>query len=72
MDFIEQLLLSDGFTTILVVINHLMKESIFIPTTDTATTIDITDAFVSHIFAKHSIPLHVSLDCGSEFTSHFF
>ena len=72
MDFIEQLPPSDGFTAILVVIYRLTKESVFIPTTDTATAVDVADAFVSHIFAKHSIPLHVSSDCGSEFTSHFF
>ena len=72
MDFIEQLLPSDSFTAILVIINCLLKESIFIPTTNNATAVDVADTFVSHIFAKHSIPLHVSLDCSSKFTSHFF
>ena len=72
MDFIEQLPPSDGFTAILVVIDRLTKESVFIPTTDTATAVDVADAFVSHIFAKHGIPLHVSSDRGSEFMSHFF
>ena len=37
MDFIEQLLKSSGYTTILVVVDHLMKQSIFIPTHDTIT-----------------------------------
>jgi len=72
MDFIEQLPLSNGFTAILVVIDRLTKESVFIPTTDNATAIDVADAFVTHVFAKHGIPLHVSSDRGSEFTSHFF
>jgi hypothetical protein len=72
MDFIKQLLPSNGFTTILVIIDQLSKECIFIPTTDTATAIDIADAFITHIFSKHSIPLHVSSNCGSELTSHFF
>jgi hypothetical protein len=72
MDFIKQLPASNGFTTILVVIDCLSKESVFIPTTDTVTVFDIAEIFVSHVFAKHGIPLHVSSDCGSEFTSHFF
>jgi hypothetical protein len=72
MDFIEQLPLSSGFTSILVVIDRLSKEAVFIPTTDNATAIDVADAFVTHVFAKHGIPLHVSSDRGSEFTSHFF
>ena len=72
MDFIEQLPTSNGYTAILVVIDHLTKESVFIPTTDSTTTVDVADAFVTHVFAKHGIPLHVSSDRRSEFTSHFF
>jgi hypothetical protein len=72
MDFIEQLPLSNGYTSILVIIDRLSKEGVFIPTVDTATAIDVSEAFVTHVFAKHGIPLHVSSDRGSEFTSHFF
>src|SRR5258708_7584954 len=72
MDFIEQLPPSNGFTAILVVIDRLSKESVFIPTMDTITAVEVADTFVTHIFAKHGIPLHVSSDRGSEFTSHFF
>ncbi len=72
MDFIEQLPPSNGYTAILVVIDHLSKESVFIPTTDTASAVDVADAFVTHVFARHGIPLHVSSDHGSEFTLHFF
>jgi len=72
MDFIKQLPASNGFTAILVIINHLLKESVFIPTTDNVTAIDVADAFVMHVFAKHGIPLHVSSNRGLEFTSHFF
>ena len=72
MDFIKQLPASNGFTAILVVIDRLSKESIFIPTTDTVTAAEVADIFVTHVFSKHGIPLHVSSDRGSEFTSHFF
>ena len=72
MDFIKQLPASNGFTVILVVIDRLSKESVFLPTTDNATSTDVTDAFITHVFSKHGIPLHVSSDHRSEFTLHFF
>ena len=72
MDFIEQLPLSSGFMSILMVIDCLLKEAVFIPTTDNATAIDVADTFTTHIFAKHSIPLCISSNHGSEFMSHFF
>ena len=34
MDFIEQLPLSGGFTAILIIVDHLSKQGIFIPTVD--------------------------------------
>ena len=72
MDFIEQLPLSNGYTTILVIIDHLSKEGVFIPTVDTATSIDVAEVFITHVFAKHGILLHISSDRGSKFTSHSF
>jgi len=54
-----------------VVIDRLSKEGVFIPTTDTATALDVADAFVSRVSSEHGIPLHVSSDRGSEFASHF-
>ena len=54
------------------VIDRLSKESVFIPTTNSTTAADVTDAFITHVFSKHGIPLHVSSDRGSEFTLHFF
>ena len=38
MDFIKQLPLSSGFTSILIVIDHLSKQCIFIPTHVTITS----------------------------------
>lgn len=62
---------SNGFTAILVTVDRLSKEGIFIPTTDNATSIDVAEAFVTQVFSKHGIPLHVSFDRGSEFTFPF-
>jgi transposase InsO family protein len=72
MDFIEQLPTSDGFTAILVVVDRLTKQSIFIPTHDTITSAQLAELFVIHVFSKHGVPNHVTSDRGSEFVSHFF
>ena len=72
MDFIEQLPSSSGFTAILVVIDRLSKQAIFIPTHDTITSPELAQLFLLHVFAKHGIPTHVTSDRGSEFVLHFF
>jgi hypothetical protein len=72
MDFIEQLPSSEGFTAILVVVDRLTKQAIFIPTYDTVTSADLAMLFVLHVFSKHGVPSHVTSDRGSEFVSHFF
>jgi len=72
MDFIEQLPQSSDFTTILVVVDRLSKQSIFIPTTDDITAPQLAQLFLVHVFSKHGVPSHVTSDHGSEFVSHFF
>jgi hypothetical protein len=62
MDFIEQLLDSSSYTAILVIIDRLSKQAIFIPTHDTITSPDLARLFLLHIFSKHRIPSHVTLD----------
>src|SRR5258705_1365813 len=72
MDFIEQLPDSKGFSAILVIIDHLTKQAIFIPSHDMVDTPQVAWLFLIHIFSKHGVPVHVTLDQGSEFVSHFF
>ena len=72
MDFIEQLPNSSGFTAILVVIDRLSKQALFIPTHDTITSPELAKLFLLHIFSKHGVPTHVTSDRGSEFMLHFF
>ena len=71
MDFIEQLPKSDGFTSILVVVDCLTKQAIFIPTHDTINSPQLAQLFILHVFSKHGVPGHVTCDRGSEFVSHF-
>lgn len=72
MDFIEHLPSSEGFTSILVVVDRLSKQCIFMPTHDTVTLAELVKLFLLHVFSKHGIPSHITSDHGSEFVSHFF
>ena len=72
MDFIEHLPPSLGFTSILVIIDRLSKQGIFIPTHDTITSAQLAELFVVHVFSKHGVPSHATSDRGPEFVSHFF
>src|SRR5467141_3386715 len=69
---IEKLPPSSGYTLILVIVDHLSKQSLFIPTHDTITSAQFMQLFILHIFSKHGVPSHVTSDCGTEFVSHFF
>jgi len=72
MDFIKKLPSSSGFNTILVIVDQLTKQVIFIPAHDTITSTDLAHLFVFHIFSEHSVPSHVTSDRGLEFMSNFF
>jgi len=72
IDFIKKLPSSSGFDTILVIVDRLSKQAIFIPTHNTITLEDLACLFVTHVFSKHRVPSHVTSDHGSEFVSHFF
>jgi hypothetical protein len=72
MDFIEHLPESDGHTAILVIVDRLSKQGIFIPTVNEITAPQLAQLFVIHVFSKHGVPLHVTCDRGSEFVSRSF
>ena len=74
IDFIEKLPWSSRYTAILVVVDWLTKQAIFIPTHDTIMSADaeLTKLFVLHVFSKHSVPSYITSNRGSEFVSHFF
>ena len=66
MDFIEKLLSSSGFDTILVIVDQLTKQAIFIPAHDTIMSADLARLFVLHVFSKHGIPSYVTSDRSSD------
>jgi len=72
MDFIEKLPSSSGFDTILVIVDHLLKQAIFIPTHNTITSAELACLFIIHVFSKHGVLSNVMSNRGSGFVSHFF
>src|SRR5260221_1902903 len=62
MDFIEQLPASKGFSAILVVVDQLTKQVIFIPSHNTVNTPQVVQLFLNHVFSKHGAPVHVTSD----------
>src|SRR5882724_7210661 len=72
IDFIEKLAPSSGYSPILVIVDCLSKQSLFIPTHDTIMSPQLAQLFILHVFSKHGVPSHITCDCGMEFVSHFF
>ena len=72
MNFINKLLLSSKFDTILIIVNWLTKQAIFISAHNTITSTDLAYLFVLHVFSKHGIPSYVISDRGLKFVSNFF
>jgi len=72
MDFIKKLPSFSGFDTILVIVDCLSKQAIFIPTHNTITSAELACLFVIHVFSKHGVPSHVMSNHSSKFVSHFF
>ena len=72
MDFIEKLPSSSRFDTILVIVDQLTKQAIFIPAHNTITSTDLTCLFILHVFSKHGVSSYVISNRGSEFVSNFF
>ena len=72
IDFIEKLLSFSRFDTILVIVNWLTKQAIFIPVYDTIMFINLAYLFVLYMFSKHSVSSHVISNKGLEFVSDFF
>ena len=67
----KKLPLSSGFDTILIIINQLTKQAIFIFVYNTITFINLICLFILHMFSKHSISSHVISDRDSQFVSNF-
>src|SRR5882724_13255875 len=72
MDFTEGLPLSEGQDTILVVVCHLTKMVLFIPTFHEIDAEDLARIFLSQVFAKHGTPTDIISGQGKHFISRFW
>ena len=72
MDFIEWLPVSEGFDTILVVVDRLTKMAHFIPTRSDIDAPQLAKIFLQNIFTKHGTPADIVSDRGKHFVSRFW
>jgi hypothetical protein len=73
MDFITGFPRSQkGHDAILVVIDRFSKVAHFLPVKKTITASQLADLYVSRIVSLHGVPLEISSDRGSLFTSRFW
>ena len=72
MNFIKKLLLSSRFDTILVIVNQLTKQLIFILVHNIIISVDLVCLFVLHMFSKHGVPFYIISDRSLELVSNFF
>ena len=66
-DFIMDLLLSNGFDSILTVVDQFSKETKFIPCNKTATALDTAKLYLFHVWKDHGLPCTIVSDHGPEF-----
>src|SRR5882724_12531876 len=72
MDFTEGLPLLDGQDTILVVVCHLTKMALFIPTFHEIDAEDLARIFLLQVFAKHGTLTDIVSNRGKHFISRFW
>ena len=70
--FIKKLYSSFNYNIILIIIDWLSEQTIFVLTVDTIILYKLAKLFVIYIFFKYSILSHITFDCGSKFVSNFF
>ena len=68
-DFITDLSESEGFDSILVIVDQFSKEVEFIPCTKSVSTLDTAKLYLHHIWKHHVLPTGIVSDRGPQFTS---
>jgi hypothetical protein len=72
MDFIVKLPVSEGFDSIMVVVDRLTKQAHFVPCREELDTEETANLYLTHIFKLHGLPEDIISDCGPQFKSHFW
>lgn len=72
MDFVEPLPKSNGYDSVLVVVDRLTKWAVFVPAKTTWKAPHLATAFFDAIASQHGLPSAILSDRGSKFTSIFW
>lgn len=67
IDFVVKLPLSNGFDSILVIIDHLTKGAHFIPWRESMNTTELETVFIQQFFCLHGLPDKIVSDQGPPF-----
>src|SRR5277367_4340658 len=70
MDFIVELLPSEGYNAIFVCVDRLTKMAHFIPCTSNVTVEQVAQLHCRHVSKHHGLPVDVVSDRGPQFVSH--
>ena len=68
-DFIMDLPESEGFNSILVVVDWFSKEVEFIPCTKSTSALDTAKLYLRHVWKRHGLPTGIVSDQGPQFAS---
>lgn len=70
-DFIVKLPLSNGFDSILVVVDRFSRQAHFIPCMESTNAEELAEIFIREVWKHHGLPKRTISDRGSTFNSHF-
>jgi len=62
VDFIKQLPPLDSYTDIIVMVDRLTKQAVFVPTMRSINITALAEIFIIHVFVKHEMPLYITSD----------
>ena len=68
-DFTTDLPPSNGFNSILIIVNHFSKEVEFVPYNKTITTLDTAKLYLHNVWKNHGLPRSIVSDHGLQFMS---
>ena len=68
-DFTTDLPLSNGYDSILVIVDQFSKEVEFIPTTKTVTALETTKLYLFNVWKNHGLPCSIISNQGPQFAS---
>ena len=72
VDFITDLPVSNGYDSIMVVVDRFTKWAEFFPCLKTITAQEASKIFLKEVFSRHGLPQEIVSDRGTQFVSKFF